>query len=282
MQATFRLPRRDLYTGLIFLLFFLAAEVVTVWWRGEFSVETRLSMVALSTLVWGGMGLLAVYQIALYFRYSISINDDLITETTLANCRSIQPSEVEQAIWQNAVGGGCLVFVSGATWLKVCFDRFEGSQVNELIQWCRKNVPTDRQEGWPAFCHTIALPRRLDVEQPMREARRDEIRLDRKRVDWFMSRLALVNAFLCVLLACWIKEPACLWATLVIPVVWIPLRFMTSREGNIQKVVQRSRRDRSILLFLAGLTLFGLGTVAWIKALGLKEWEIRRLFRWRR
>ncbi|MBX3452445.1 MAG: hypothetical protein KF777_23035 [Planctomycetaceae bacterium] len=228
-----------------------------------------------SVLLVGGMGLtvcgvillLSLYLLAAYFVERFSICGTTLTLQTVLRNHRFDVSDLDRLFWKRH-GDGRIVFRCQHE--KPYLDLHGYSAENRLrvISALRDLVPHDRQEGWPEFCHHVALRLRGFLKaQTQRELMPGQLRITRSRYD----RMAVIAVPSSAILAVAVGLGTGRWQFLALPALligfWVLLRSTVPTTGRVERRLMATPSGRAFtfyyLMFLippitgAALSLWG-------------------------
>jgi hypothetical protein len=257
MSETFRLRKWVKYQGMAFTAIFLVAlfgyssvffleEPAKHGFRGEHSVAIVGGM---GLSVFGSMLLMSIYLWAAYYVERFTINGTTLSIRSLLQSRQFDVSELQRQKWRvHPVGGSILFRVLGS---KARLDLYGYAKDDRLkiIRALHELVPAQVQEGWPLFCHQVALPLRDGIPSIVRSEQSSKLyTITRKRYD----RMLVFGFPLSVALAIAMWASLDLWQFFVLPFLaiaaWILLRFHVPREGRSEARLTSTPLGRAHLI----------------------------------
>jgi hypothetical protein len=257
MDETFRPRKAILYLGFALCLLFLTAIAVCTsifvlknpkqhGFNGEHSV---LLVGGMGLIVYGFFLLLSLYILATYFVERFSIRGTTLSLQTVLRNHRFEVSDLEGLIWKR-YGGGRVVF--RCQHAKSCLD-ISGYLIEDrlrVVSALRDLVPHDRQEGWPEFCHHVALRLRSFMEtQTQRELMPGQMRITRSRYD----RMAMIAVPSSVILAVAVGLGTGRWQFLVLPALligfWALLRSMIPQSGLVERRLTATPSGRAFTFY---------------------------------
>lgn len=258
MDEIFRPCKAILYRAIVCSLFFLAViggysslffleNPQQYGFRGE---HAAVRMGAMGLVLFGFFLLLSLYMLAAYFFERFSICGTTLTLQTVLRNHQFDVSDLDRMMWKR-YGGGRIVFHRGSE--KSCLDISEYSVEDRLrvISILRDLVPHDRQEGWPEFCHHVALRLRDFVESPIqRELMPAQLRITRSRYD----RMAMIVVPSTVVLAVAVGLGTGRWQFLALPALligfWVLLRSATPKTGLVDRELTAEPSGRAFIIYV--------------------------------
>ena len=278
MTETFRLRKSVKYEGMAFAAIFLAVlvgyssiffleEPAKHGFKGEHSVAIVGGM---GLAVFGSMLLMSIYLWAAYYVERFTINGTTLwIRSMLQNCQ-FDVSELQRVKWMAHPMGGSILFHLFGSNARLDLCGYAKDDRLGIIRALHDLVPAQMQEGWPLFCHQVALPLRDGIPSIVRSEPSSELyTITRKRYD----RMLVFGFPLSVALAIAISASLNLWQFFVLPFLaiaaWLLLRFNVPREGRSEARFTSTLEGRAQLigwsavvssqLFMLGLALLDVG-----------------------
>lgn len=210
-----------------------------------------------SVLFVGGMGLavsvffllLSLYMLAVYFVERFSICGTTLTLRTVLRNHRFNVSDLERLIWKRH-GGGRVVFRCQHEKPYLDLHGYSIEDRLRVVSALRDLVPHDRQEGWPEFCHHVALRLRRFLEsQTQRELMPGEMRITRSRYD----RVAMIAVPSSVILAVAVGLGIGRWQFLALPALligfWGLLRSTVPMTGLVERRLTATPSGRAFTFY---------------------------------
>lgn len=276
MVETFRLRKSVKYQGMVCAAIFLAAlagyssiffleEPSKHGFKGEHSVAIVGGM---GMALFGTMLVLSAYMWAAYYveRFTIS-GTSLLIRSTLQN-HQFDLSELEHLTWKSRSPGGSITFRANGAISHVNLYGYANNDRLRIVEALRNLVPASAQEGWPEFCHKVALPLRDGASSLAGSVPAFElVRVTRRRYDRLAAFVVPLSVVVGIALWAWSNR----WEFFVLlPVViaaWLFLRFSVPRDGRVEARLTSTFQGRAQLvgwsgivtsaLLMAGLRLWG-------------------------
>jgi hypothetical protein len=182
--------------------------------------------------VFGSMLLISIYIWAAYYVEQITIAGTMIRIRSMFQRQELDVTELQCLKWRgDSIGGSILFRVLGAK-ARVDLYGYDKDDRLRIIRALRDMVPPDVQEGWPMFCHKVALPLRDGEPSILRaEPSAELVMITRKRYDRALAVALPVSVAIAVALSMWLG----FWHFLVLPFFviagWLLLRFSVPVAG---------------------------------------------------
>jgi hypothetical protein len=271
MHETFRLKKSVKYQGMAFSAIFLAVVVAygSVFFlkepakhgfNGKYSVAIAGGM---GLVIFGTMLLLSLYVWAAYYVERITIKGTTLWVRSMLQDRQFDVSELRCLKWRAQPPGGSIHFHVLGSKTRVDFYGYAGDDRLQIIRALRDLVPLEMQEGWPAFCHKVALPLRDGEPQLEYEPTAMLCTITRGRYDRQLVRGVPVMIAVATVLWAWLNA----WQFFVLPFVFLAgellLRFNVPPAGRREPTVTSTPQGRGVLL------AYGAGTGAMLLMIGL-------------
>jgi hypothetical protein len=123
-------------------------------------------------------------------------------------------------------------------------ENFEIEDRLSIIEYLRRYVPKDVQHGWERFCYLRALPLRKHKDYDAgQELEPGQVRLTRRRWDWYFVPAIVVFAGLGVLLYLLFDQPRSLAAPVAPAALWLLMRFTTPKQGLVSETIRRDSKQ---------------------------------------
>jgi hypothetical protein len=242
--------------------------------RGEHSVAIVGGM---GLVVFGLMLLLSLYIWAAYYVEKFTIHGTTLSIRSMMQNYEFDLSELQSLTWKSCPVGGSIVFrIMGAKPYVEMYGYSHDDRL-QIIKTMRDLVPASIQEGWPNFCHRVALP--LRDGQPMlvrSEPSSQIVTVTRGRYDRAAAVVTPLSIVAAIVLWAWFN----LWQFFALPILvlagWLLLRFNVPPGGRVESRLTSTAQGRaqlfclgtvmSVKLLMIGLRLGGVegSTVCWI------------------
>jgi hypothetical protein len=278
MNQTFRLQKTVKYQGMAFTAVFLAAilgytsiffikEPAKHGFKGPHSVAFVGWM---GIVVFGTMTLASIYMWAAYYVERLSINGTTLSIRSILQKRQFEISELQCLKWRIHPFGGSILFRMLGSKTRLDLRGFGIDDRLRIIRALHDLVPSHVQEGWPLFCHKVALPLRDGKPSIVRaDPSAGYFTITRKRYDRMLSVALPLSVVLAVFLWASLK----LWQFTALPLLviaaWLLLRFDVPAEGKSEVRLTSTSQGRGqligmgavvlSLLLMIGLALVGVG-----------------------
>jgi hypothetical protein len=228
------------YQGIALTAFFLCATVAysTIFFledpakhgfKGEHSVAVVGGM---GIAVFGSMLLMSLYVWAAYYVERFSINGTLLGIRSMCQRVELDVTELQSLKWKAIPMGGKIVFRFMGGKARLDFHGYSEENRLRIIRSLRMLVSHDIQEGWPQFCHKVALPLR-DGKRPVPpgEPASDVVIVTRQRYNRMLAITFPVSIAVAIALSVWLG----FWYFLIVPCAvvagWLLLRLGVPPEG---------------------------------------------------
>lgn len=275
MVETFRLKKSVKYQGMVFAAIFVAAVVgySSIFFLEEpaehgFEGKHSVAIVGgMGLAVFGAMLLLSVYLWAAYYVEMFTISGTTLTLRSMFQSRRFDVSELESLTWRSQPLGGSIVFrVIGA---KSRLDLYGYASDDRLriITALHDLVPDSVQDGWPDFCHSVALPLR-DGRPSLarREPSSKCVTVTRRRYDRMAAGGIPFSILIAVALGGWLNLPQFFALPLFVVAAWLFLRFNVPPDGRDEERLSSTSVGRVQLIgwgAIAGTLLLMVGLHLW-------------------
>ena len=264
MNATFRLRRSYLLLGVLCTLLFAAMAIVSVLGiYFEAPAERRAAALAVGLGIaafWLAFMALGVWVLLAYWRERLVVRDGEIDCVGVIRRKRIRVPEIVSARWRCWPAGGSLVLKTASTRLALDLANYQSDEQRRLIRFFREAVPSPLQSGWGLFYARIVKGRSQRARRLQKtEPDEGEILLTRRRLDaYFLAGLLLLAATSVYVYH--VTGDASIFSKLVvIPLIWLLVRCLIPRKGEVRKRLSCDPRGRFVLF--AYVWLFG-GMVA--------------------
>jgi hypothetical protein len=228
--------------------------------------ERRWLAAVFMAVFWGFWSLLSCWQLLAYWREELRFVDGQITQRGVIGTKEINLCSITGVRWRIAPQGGSLVLTTATDKASICLDHFEPEDQVWLIRYFRNGVSEGLQDGWALFCHKIALPLRDKHASPLATPGPGNVRITRRRWDWYFAPLVVLFAVLGVVLYWFLEMPEMLALPVMVVVFWLTIRFATPRSGFVAERITSRPEVVGHLVFMAcwlgvavaGRVLFGI------------------------
>lgn len=309
MNETFRPRAAEKYVAMVCTAFFLVAVIVYLSIpllddpvKHGFKREgSALFMAALGTAVFGTMLLLSIYSWVAFYFNSVTIADDMIEIRSVLRDRHFDLHKLQCLKWRIYPARGSVCLLAAGAKARLSLDPYSEHDRLRIIQRLRETVSPAVQEGWPMFCHEVALPLRDGYPSQMRsEPTAKFCTITRARYD----QLFLVALPLSILLVIGLTVRYGLWQSIPLPffmlAFWLLLRFGVPREGRVAAQLTSLSGGWAVLVGFSGMmvslmlmiglvlsgtdrdTACGAGLVILIPALAAMLWLLHKSEKTRR
>ncbi|MBI1247105.1 hypothetical protein GC197_04580 [bacterium] len=233
MPETFRVKTSLKYLWPFCAMFFLSQMILCIC-LAFFDESGKVNLVAvLLTMVpfWGTMFVLSIYSWVGCYVERLTIDGTRISLRSIWQDHQFDVSQLESLTWTGFADS--IFFRCPDQKLRLYWSNYSKEDQLRIIELLRGIVPESVQEGWPMFCHTVALPLRDGTSFRERvHPASDFYTVTRQRYD----RVAVVvipMAFLIALtIGVWFNQ----WKAFVPPAclvfVWLLVRFGIPKEGR--------------------------------------------------
>jgi hypothetical protein len=206
--------------------------------------------------LFGTMLLGSLYMWTAYYVERFTITGSVISiRSMLQNCQ-FDISELQALKWQNYPAGGGIRFRILGSKARLDLNGYSESDRLRIVRALRGLVPSDVQEGWPMFCHKVALPLRDGKPSIVRrEPNATFYPINRKRYD----RILIVALPLSVALAIgfWLRLK--LWEFAAMPFLviaaWLLLRFNVPAKGRTETRLTSTSHGMASIIGMGGVVL---------------------------
>lgn len=276
MVRTFRLRRLILYQGLAFTaLFSLAlAGAASLFFLNDpaahgFRGPHSLAVVGgMAVTVAGFFLALSLYMLAAFRIEKAALDGTSFTIRSVFQHRRFSLPEVSRLRWRAMPQRGSIILDGSGGRGKVELFGYSESDRLEMIRVLRRQVPERAQEGWPAFCHRIALPLRDGTPALIRRLPPEQlVHIDRSRYTPVLTVGVPVSVVLGALGWAATGLPQFLALPVLVLASWTLLRFAVAREGSTDLRLASPEGHAVLFLFgtIVGCQLLRLG----LRATGL-------------
>jgi hypothetical protein len=276
MKETFRLSKKIKRQGIAFTAIFLAVLVAysSIFFLDEpakhgFKGKNSVAVVGgMGIAVFGGMLLLSIYMWRAYYVERFSVDRTMLTVRSMLQNRQFDVSELKRLKWSVYPAGGSIVFRVLGSRARLDLHGYDKSDRLQIIRVLRDLVPHDVQEGWPLFCHKVALPLRDGKPSIVRtEPSVKLVTVTRGRYDRLFRLSLPLSVVLALVLWGWLG----LWQFFALPILmigtWLLLRFNVPPHGHPDLQLTSTSQGRAQLVgwgavaasqcLMVGLALLG-------------------------
>jgi hypothetical protein len=260
-------------TGLLVSVAILVMGVVGMW--RELPPDRRLLGIAVVVVGWGFFCALSIWILLAYWRETLTLRASRVIQQGVIASRECDLAEVHDLRWAPTSKGGRVVLRTPRTKIGIWLENFEIEDRLSIIEYLRRYVPKDVQHGWERFCYLTALPLRkrknFDADQELEPG---QVRLTRRRWDWYFVPAIVVFAGLGVLLYLLLDQPRLLAAPLAPAAFWLLMRFTTPKQGLVSERIRREELGGfvSLLILCLGSYLGSAAAIAVCRLAGLPAW----------
>jgi hypothetical protein len=271
VNKTFRYTRSrftaTIVATAIFLALFGIAAGVMISSRPFFAEDAdclcRTSALLVSLSVLGGIALVCMYALASAYWCRLSIDDSLISIRSLFQRRQFGVSDIQRLRWR-ALDWRIEIHAFNRKSL-LGLANFSREDRLEIIRFFRRVVPAERQEGWPVYCHRVAI--RLHdganyVPAKPVEPPEGVLFITRRRYDWMAVTLIPLTVAIAIF-AWWQFGSRQLFSLLPVVIIWF-LILRTSVPPQGMRVSSGDVVSRSLVFVLLGWFVLIIGCLlAW-------------------
>ncbi len=206
--------------------------------------------------VFGIMTLSSTLVLAKACSERLSFTGTTVSVRLLFQRRQFDAGEIQSLQWGARIRRTWLIFRTARGKVVLNLTIFDGADQLAIIRLLRRLIPQEKQEGWPMFCHRVALTLRDGISPQERRwaasnfPREGLVLITRKRYDRLLVVLApITTAVACV--AWWRFRRAELFALPPAVVLYcLILRFDTPSKGKRQMTLLGTSEGRLVLLLL--------------------------------
>ena len=249
MTETFRLRKSVKYQGMAFAAIFLAALVgyASIFFLEDptkhgFKREHSVAIVGgMGLAVFGTMFLLSIYIWAAYYVERFSVDGTTLSIRSMLQNHQFDVSELQSVKWRASPMSGSILFRFLDSKARLDLYGYADCDRLRIVRVVHDVVPGALQEGWPEFCHLVALPLRDDKSPIVRSDPSCRFyTITRKRYDRAL-RLALpVSIGVSVALWSWLHFQEFFALPFLVIAGWLLLRLNVPREGRTEVQFQLS------------------------------------------
>ena len=297
-ETVFRIRKGYRNIGLVCLTFFVLVGVGSAYgmWI-DAPHNRRVYLVVFVSLFWGFWSILSVWILLACWFERLTIQDGNVVQQGVIGKKTIDLPDVTEARWRPAKSGR-ITLRSLAEQMTLHLDNFEPHERLWLIRYFRNALPDTIQHGWDLFCYKVAMPLREHDAPTNRTPDPDEVKLTRRRWDWYFVPFTVLAAIFGIVTFWKFQQPRLLAAPLLPASLWILLRFLTPKRGLVAKRISAEPDLKRLLVFelwwlgvaIVGFVVFRLlklpmplgavvATIAVIVWFGGLLWKVRQLDR---
>lgn len=253
MERVIRPNRRSRNLAIRYLIFFVSVGIasVCVMWFSALP-DRRIYAAVFMAMFWGCWASLSCWLLLAYWREELRIVDGQITQRGVFGTKEIDLRSLTAVRWRTAPRSGSLVLTTATEKVKINLDRFETEDRVWLIRYFRNGVSEGLQDGWALFCHKIAVPLRDRNAIPLATPGPGNVRITRRRWDWYFAPLVILFAVLGVILYWCLEMPEMLALPVMVVAFWLAIRFATPRGGFVAERITSDPQRLGFLIFLVG------------------------------
>ncbi len=264
MNQTFRLRKAVKYQGMAFTAFFLAAVAgyISIFYLKEpakhgFEDPNSVAFVGwMGIVVFGTMTLASIYMWAAYYVERLTINGTTLSIRSIFQQRQFDISELQCTKWRIHPLSGSILFRVLGSKTRLDLQGFSKDDRLQIIRALHDTMPSHVQEGWPLFCHKVALPLRDGKPSIVRaEPSAEYFTITRKRYD----RMLIVGLPLSVALAVVLWVSLNLWQFIALPFLiiaaWLLFRFDVPSGGKPEVRLTSTLHGRGQLIGMSAVVL---------------------------
>lgn len=262
LDQTFRLRKGYRNHPIVFLVFCIAMGVANAYSAWVDAPNDHRAFEAMfPAIFWGGWACLALWLLVFYHRARLQITNDRVTEGGI----EIDLDRVNSVRWQT----GGVKLVTDSTKIAIRLDNFEPAVQLRLIRFLRKRLPEEIQTGWGMFCYRVAVPLRERTSGLDRVPNVDEVRVTRRRWDWYFLPAIALSSVIGVVAYWKYQQARLLTGPVMLAFYWLILRYSTPRRGHIdERMDPRSKRFLLIQLICLAVPIGGIILSEWLKLTG--------------
>lgn len=258
MQETFRLVKGVQFSGLALVAFFLlactcyASLIFIDDPFGEGRSGVALGVLGLS--VFGPMLVWSCFLLASYYVEEFSIEGSKLAVRSILQNRQFEIADIETLQWTIHPNGGGVRFRVRGTNVRLNFSGYDRDDRLRIIRILRNEVPAEVQEGWPMFCHKIALRLRDGILPITRlQPPPSSFTVTRRRYNRMLLVALPVSATGAAMLAnhFQMKEFLALPGLVIIAIMF--LRVSTPKDGRTEFTFQSQWRNRAAIFGAVGI-----------------------------
>lgn len=267
MERVIRPKKRSRNLAIVSLIFFVSVGIasVCVMWFSALP-DRRIYAAVFMAMFWGCWASLSCWLLLAYWREELRIVDGQITQRGVIGVKEINLRSLTAVRWRIAPQGGSLVLTTATGKARIYLDNFEPEVRVWLIRYFRNEVSEVLQDGWALFCHKIAVPLRDRNAISLATPGPGNVRITRRRWDWYFIPLIVLCAVLGIVLSWQFQQPQAIVFPVLPAVLWLCIRGMTPRNGFVAERVTSRPEVVGYLVFLAcwlgvaiaGVVLFGM------------------------
>lgn len=275
MTQTFRLAPNTKYQGIACTAFFLAMVIASAslfflddpvqsGFKGK---NAAAAMGVIGVLLYGSMLVVSLYGWAAYYVERFTVDGTTLSLRTMMQRRRFDVGELQSLHWRR----GRLVFRTSDSTTRLDLSDYSRADRLQIIRALRKLVPTQSQDGWPMFCHKVALPLRDNQSSLLRsEPNAKRTTITRKRYDRALAVALPASIALALALGLGMH----LWQFAVLPFVliafWLLLRSSVPAAGRVEARSTSPSFKRGLLIGGGGAAVAMLLMVG-LQSLGVED-----------
>lgn len=242
MNATFHLSPKVKHQGIGCALLFLVAVVgysslLFLAEPEQHGFKGRPSVLVVSGMgivVFGSMLLLSLYMWASYHATLFSINDTKITIQKLFQNHELGVNDLKLLKWRVYPSRGSVLFRTSSSKSSIALDGFSRADRLKIIRILRAFVSDQLQEGWPLFCHKVALPLRDGKPSILRSEPNAKLyTITRTRYDRILFIALPLSIALALLLWLQLDLPQSFVLPAFVLLLWLYIRSNIPSEGYV-------------------------------------------------
>lgn len=273
MRQTFRIRRRKFVESVVCAILFLAMTVfalsmISVLGNQTHSVEDIVGItffIGIILLLGSGAAFM-VYAAVYCLRGHVAFDGTMVSIKKVRREIRFNIHDVVRLHWR----GGVIIFHLLNRKAHIELSWFSREDRLAMIRFVREHVPSDKQEGWPLFCHRIALRtfnavfNASSATPPIAQAP-DQVLITRKRYDRALL-IALPLSIIAAFAAWWLTGRPQIFVLLVFPLgFWAMLRWSVPNQGE---VVRKMDGELKKMVTVAMLGILLLVSLQFIRSIG--------------
>ena len=286
--------------GILYCLTMLSLSISVFWWDKPSGSDPLTTTVLVAMVAfWASIFAWGLVECLRHYRHVTVLDDGAgrVTRDSLFGHNSFDLQKVDRLAWRLWPAGGRIRLFGAKQRFTMDLALFDRPDQLALIRFVHRHVRPEKQEGWQAFCHFVALPLRSSVtrrdDAPLAP---DEWKATRGRLDAIFGISVVVTTAIGVTCGVLFDVPeALLWPVLIIG-LWLVVRFSYPRGGTIYKRSAVRRQQQAVtalgvvaifslvsMLFVEWSRLpnsewywLGILVVAFVAVVGLMAWQGRR------
>jgi len=269
MTKTFRLKKSTLYLGLSSALLFLVLNASLFWLNpprnDEYDAGKLIGIVGCTPILIFMLSVSVYLVVAYKIERTVFDNGSIIIKSVFQNCQ-FGATDITQLKWRLFPSGGSIIIRGPHSKGRLDFGGFLDGDKLQIIRQIRELVPADKQQGWPEFCHRIALPARDRLPSILREnSSLQLVRMTRRRYDRFFILLLIICSVHALIWCFLLKTLKILVFLIFVVLFWALFRFSVPADGQLHAELRPSYKTRigMILFWVCCLSPFTLLLVFW-------------------